>query len=263
VVERAVDPNTAHRREPLVQKCLCIHDRFKHASWGRLPELRQRVTVIAATIGQVRVAIDEAREYRHPGKIDDLRSRGNGEAFADGVDLVIADENDLIVERGTRIRIDQAAGSDGSDLGESKGGAEGNAEKAGKRSAHVVTPSVNKSRFLASLGNDKNVKAQLDGRGRPSSTEKTISLRRRKLAPCHLSDRPPKGDGTNALLPHGARRASPRRTPAILARAAPPRRYRNLPAERDHTRQHSGGGTRAYSRSRRPGRERQLGVAGR
>src|SRR5947199_4630553 len=164
------------------------------------------------------------------------------------IDFVFVDVNYLSVERDTRIRIDQAAGSDGSDLGESKGGAEGNAEKAGKRSAHVVTPSVNKSRFLASLGNDKNVKAQLDGRGRPSSTEKTISLRRRKLAPCHLSDRPPKGDGTNALLLRGARRAAQRRTPAILDRAAPPRRYPNLPAERDHIPQHSAGCTRDVRR---------------
>src|SRR5207245_1198616 len=132
----------AHRREPLVQKCLCIHDRFEHHSGGRLLELRQRVTVIAATISQVRVAIDEAREHRHAGEIDDLRSRGNGEAFANGVDLVIADENDLIVERGTRIGIDQAAGSDGSDLGESKGGAEGNAEKTGKGSSDVDHTSV-------------------------------------------------------------------------------------------------------------------------
>src|SRR5438874_12493368 len=77
---------------------------------------------------------------------------------------------------------------------------------------------------------------------------KTISLRRRKLAPCHLSDRPPKGDGTNALLLRGARRAAQRRTPAILDRAAPPRRYPNLPAERDHIPQHSAGCTRDVRR---------------
>src|SRR5207253_4906615 len=117
------------------------------------------------------------------------------------------------------------------------------------------------SRFFVFFGMTKTLGPSLTGEdARPPLKE--ISLRRLKLVRCRLSDRPPTGDGTNALLPHGVPRASPRRTPAILARAAPPRRYPNLPAERDQTRQHSAGCSRAERRSRRPGRNRKLRGSG-
>src|SRR5581483_8929903 len=54
---------------------------------------------------------------RHLGEVDDVGSNGNRQRFSDSLDLIIANENDLIVEDSGGIGIDQMSGFDGGDLG--------------------------------------------------------------------------------------------------------------------------------------------------
>jgi len=64
----------------------------------------------------MRVAIDQAGQHCHLGKIDDLRPGWNGKVFPYSFNLVVADENDLIVPYSTGFRVNQPASFDRSHL---------------------------------------------------------------------------------------------------------------------------------------------------
>jgi hypothetical protein len=63
----------------------------------------------------MRVAINQAGEDSHLREIDDLRVRGNREIRSDGLDLAIANENDLIGQDPAGIHVDQFPRSDRGD----------------------------------------------------------------------------------------------------------------------------------------------------
>ena len=59
-------------------------------------------------VGDVRVAVDEAGQHGHRRKVDDLGPGRNREPLTDALNLVVVNEDDLIGQDGSRIRIDEA-----------------------------------------------------------------------------------------------------------------------------------------------------------
>ena len=84
--------------------------------------MQKGITILVGRVRQVGVAIDQAGQHGHLRKIDDLGVGRNRQALADLLNLVVADENDLIVEHGAGLRINQPAGFDRCHLGSRAGG---------------------------------------------------------------------------------------------------------------------------------------------
>ena len=105
IIQRPVNADIAHRGEAFSQKSARIGNRSKCSLRCSHFQLQKGITVLVGRVRQVGVAIDEAGQHGHLRKIYDLGVSRNRQTLADLLNLVVADENDLIVEHGAGLRI--------------------------------------------------------------------------------------------------------------------------------------------------------------
>ena len=110
ITQGPVGSHVAHRRKSRFQHGARIGHGFQRDLRGGLFELPHRFTVMGA-IGEVSVAIDKTGKHGHPAEIDDHGIGGNIDALPDSFNFRIPNEDDLVDQNGSGIRVYQAAGS--------------------------------------------------------------------------------------------------------------------------------------------------------
>ena len=118
IISRVAD--IANGRETGLQHGHAVRHALDRAIAGGI-EQRRKVVVAVIALGndrhaQMRVGIEKTWEDRGFRKINDLRSRGDGDVSADFLDLVAFHQNDLIGGGFSRFRVEQFSGFDCDDF---------------------------------------------------------------------------------------------------------------------------------------------------
>jgi hypothetical protein len=94
VVESAIDTDIAHRGKASHQCEARIGNRGVRGFHGRLPQQAQRLGI--RQIGQMGVAVDEARKHRLPREVNEARTLRSLQIWTNSLDASVTDQDHLV-----------------------------------------------------------------------------------------------------------------------------------------------------------------------